>query len=220
MARISELFDDLGADGKPARLGLMGGTFDPVHDGHLACAEQTREAFGLDAVLFIPAGNPSFKRDKQVTPAQHRLAMCRAAVAENPYFDVSSIEIDRPGITYTIDTLRALREHYPQNVEFYFICGDDAIATVHQWRESAALGQLAKFIGVGRPGFELSEAQRGAIRASAPSIDISFLTIEALHISSSALRARVEAGKSIRYLTPRPVVDYIAQQGLYGKKSD
>lgn len=217
MAAISERFDTLGADGAPARLGIMGGTFDPIHDGHLACAEQTREAYQLDAVLFIPAGTPSFKRDKQVTPAHYRLAMCQAAVEANPHFDVSSIEIDRPGITYTIDTLRALREHYPQNVEFYFICGDDAIATVHQWRESAALGSLAKFVGVGRPGFELSHAQHSAIRASAPTIDISFLTIEALHISSSALRARVEAGKSIRYLTPQAVVDYIGVHNLYAR---
>ena len=114
MAVISERFDDLGRDGAPARLGIMGGTFDPIHIGHLACAEQAREAFGLDGVLFVPAGNPVFKKDRAVTPAGMRLAMCRLAVASNPAFDVSAVEVERGGDTYTVDTLRQLRAHYPR----------------------------------------------------------------------------------------------------------
>ena len=121
MAVISERFDDLGRDGAPARLGIMGGTFDPIHIGHLACAEQAREAFGLDGVLFVPAGNPVFKKDRAVTPAGMRLAMCRLAVASNPAFDVSAVEVERGGDTYTVDTLRQLRAHYPGNVELFFI---------------------------------------------------------------------------------------------------
>ena len=108
MAVVCERFDDLGEDGAPARLGIMGGTFDPIHIGHLATAEQAREAFGLDAVVFVPAGNPVFKKDRAVTPAADRLAMCRLAVASNPAFCVSAMEIERGGDTYTVDTLREL----------------------------------------------------------------------------------------------------------------
>ena len=123
---ICERFDDFGKDGKPCRLGIMGGTFDPIHNGHLACAEQAREDLGLDVILFIPTGNPVFKRGQRIAPASDRLAMCRAAIADNPYFDVSDIEIARGGDTYTIDTLRTLRGHFPPNVELYFLAGADS----------------------------------------------------------------------------------------------
>ena len=137
MTIISKRFDKLGADGKPSRLGIMGGTFDPIHNGHLRIAEEVREQLGLDAVLFVPTGNPVFKRDQKVTDAQVRLARVRRAVAGNPHFDVSSIEVERPGSTYTVDTLRELRAHYPENVEFYFIVGSDTAATVAKWRSCA-----------------------------------------------------------------------------------
>ena len=116
MAVICERFDDLGSSGAPARLGIMGGTFDPIHIGHLACAEQARVAHNLDAVVFIPTGIQPFKRDQQVTPADMRLEMCRLATATNPFFDVSAVEIERAGETYTVDTLRQLHAHYPDNV--------------------------------------------------------------------------------------------------------
>lgn len=217
MTAICERFDTLGlADShRTYRLGIMGGTFDPIHQGHLVCAEQTREAFDLDAVVFIPTCQPVFKRGQRIAPAHHRLEMCRLATLDNPYFDVSSLEIDRGGDTYTVDTLRILREHYPANVELYFIAGADAISSIAHWKNAAEMGALARFVGVDRPGYELSEAQRMAIIQEAQGITLSFITIEAIALSSSELRKRMEAGKSIRYLTPRVVADYIACHSLY-----
>ncbi|HIS40046.1 MAG TPA: nicotinate-nucleotide adenylyltransferase [Candidatus Aphodovivens avistercoris] len=207
-------FDSLGADGRSARLGIMGGTFDPIHIGHLAVAEQAREEMGLDAVVFIPAGNPVFKRDRAVTPAADRLEMCRLAVESNPFFDVSSIEIDRGGDTYTVDTLRQLRAHYPSNVELCFITGADAVASIVKWRESAAIAGLARLIAVTRPGFPLTCATRDQI-AEAGRFDVSYMQATALSVSSSDLRARVASGRSIRYLTMARVRDYIQERGLY-----
>ncbi|HIY82522.1 MAG TPA: nicotinate-nucleotide adenylyltransferase [Candidatus Rubneribacter avistercoris] len=192
----------------------MGGTFDPIHIGHLACAEQAREAFGLDGVLFVPAGNPVFKKDRAVTPAGMRLAMCRLAVASNPAFDVSAVEVERGGDTYTVDTLRQLRAHYPGNVELFFITGADAVYHILQWRESAAIADLARLIAVTRPGYALSEERRALI-AERGSFSIDHLEVTALAISSSHLRERVAAGRSIRYLTMQSVFDYVREHGLY-----
>ena len=141
--------------------------------------------------------------------------MCRAAIADNPYFDVSDIEIARGGDTYTIDTLRTLRGHFPSNVELYFLAGADAIATVSKWRGSDEMGSLAKFVGVDRPGYELSDEKRAQIVDAAKGISISFVTIEALEISSSELRRRLAEGKSIRYLTPQVVVDHVMEHEFY-----
>ena len=209
---VSARFDDLGADGAPARLGIMGGTFDPIHIGHLACAEQAREAFGLDAVVFIPTGVPAFKRDRAVTPAPDRLAMCRLAVLPNRHFDVSSLEIDRPGVTYAVDTVRALRAHFPANVELFFITGADSILSIARWRESAAVASLTRFIAVTRPGYVVTDAFKAELASLG---DLSYLEVTALAISSSALRERVHDGFSLRYLTTLPVCDYIYRHGLY-----
>lgn len=214
MAHICDKLDDLGRDGRPVRLGIMGGTFDPIHIGHLACAEQAREAFDLDAVLFIPAGNPVFKKHRAVTPAKQRLEMCRLAVQSNPAFDVSALEIERGGDTYTVDTLRQLRAHYPDNVELRFITGADAVYNIVKWRESAAIANLARLIAVTRPGYVLSEERRAFI-AEHGSFAIDYLEVTALAISSSDLRARMAHGKSIRYLTLQEVLDYILEHGLY-----
>ena len=214
MAAICERFDDLGADGRPARLGIMGGTFDPIHIGHLACAEQAREAFGLDAVVFIPAGNPVFKKDRAVTPAADRLEMCRLATRSNPAFDVSAIEIERGGDTYTVDTLRQLRAHYPDNVELRFITGADAVASIVAWRESAAIADLARLIAVTRPGYALSDERRAFIEGRGNFV-VDYLEVTSLAVSSSDLRRRVAAGASIRYLTMQRVFDYIREKCLY-----
>lgn len=217
MPTICNRFDTLGlADpARTYRLGIMGGTFDPIHQGHLVCAEQTREAFALDAVIFIPACQPVFKRGQRIAPAAHRLEMCRLATLDNPYFDVSALEIERGGDTYTVDTLTILRNHYPANVELYFIAGADAISSVSQWRDAHQMGKLARFVGVNRPGYEFSADQRRALVHEVPDINLSFVAIEAIALSSSELRARMEAGKSIRYLTAQAVVDYIAAHALY-----
>ena len=214
MAAICERFDDLGADGRPAPLGIMGGTFDPIHIGHLACAEQAREAFELAAVVFIPAGNPVFKKDRAVTPAADRLEMCRLATRSNPAFDVSAIEIERGGDTYTVDTLRQLRAHYPDNVELRFITGADAVASIVAWRESAAIADLARLIAVTRPGYALSDERRALIEGRG-NFAVDYLEITSLAVSSSDLRRRVAAGASIRYLTMQRVFDYIREKRLY-----
>ncbi|WP_241157376.1 nicotinate-nucleotide adenylyltransferase [Adlercreutzia sp. ZJ242] len=211
---VCERFDDLGADGAPARLGIMGGTFDPIHIGHLACAEQAREAYGLDAVVFIPTGNPAFKRDRDVTPGRMRLEMCRLAALPNPHFDVSDMEIARGGVTYTVDTVRALRAHYPANVELFFITGADSILSIARWRESAEIASLVRFIAVTRPGYVVTDAFKEEL-ASLGDYDVSYVEVTALSVSSSDLRARVHAGYSLRYLTPLSVCDYVHRHELY-----
>lgn len=211
---ISERFDDLGFDGAPARLGIMGGTFDPIHIGHLACAEQAREAFRLDAVVFIPTGNPAFKRDRDVTLASDRLAMCRLAVRPNPHFDVSDMEIVRGGVTYTVDTVKALRAHYPENVELFFITGADSILSIARWRESAAIARAVRFIAVTRPGYAVTPGFKAEL-AALGDYDVSYLEVTALAVSSSDLRRRVHEGYSLRYLTTLSVCDYVYRHGLY-----
>ncbi|MDR0514203.1 MAG: nicotinate-nucleotide adenylyltransferase [Coriobacteriaceae bacterium] len=217
MTLVSKRFDRLGFDDPetPRRLGIMGGTFDPIHVGHLACAESVREAFGLDAVIFIPAGIPVYKKHQKVTEAPSRLAMCELAVADNPFFDVSALEVERAGDTYTVDTLRQLRAHYPANVELFFITGADAVAHIISWRESRSIAGLARFIAVTRPGHHLSEEQKASL-AARTDIDISYTEVTALAISSSGLRERVRKGRPIRYLTPWTVCCYIEEHGLYG----
>ncbi len=214
MTVVCEKFDNLGQDGHPVRLGIMGGTFDPIHTGHLACAEEAREAFDLEAVIFIPAGIPVFKKDRAITPAADRLEMCRLAISDNPAFDVSAIEIERGGDTYTVDTLRQLRAYYPNNVELCFITGADAIHNIIEWRESAAIADLARLIAVTRPGYVFTQ-ERQAFIAEHGNFEIDHLEVTALAISSSDLRKRVNEGKSIRYLTMQPVADYIRDHHLY-----
>lgn len=219
---VSRRFDGLGADGRPRRLGIMGGTFDPIHIGHLACAEQAREAFGLDAVVFVVAGRPAFKQDRRITPAAERLAMCAAAVASNPHFDVSNIEVDREGVTYTADTLRQLRAHYPDNVELWFITGADAVCSILKWRESEVVARLAHIVAVTRPGWELTGEQRRVIEERG-AFRVHTLQATGLAVSSTDLRQRVAQGRSIRYLTMQRVLDYISEHGLYrveGKSGD
>lgn len=216
MTTVCRRFDRLGTDdpSRRYRLGIMGGTFDPIHLGHLACAEQARDAFDLDAVIFVPAGNPVFKRNQQVTPARMRLEMCRLAVESNPAFDVSAIEVDRMGDTYTVDTLRQLRAHFPENVELFFITGADAVMSIAKWRESAAIADLASLIAVTRPGFAITDDWKRELE-SYSNFKVAYLQMTALSISSSILRDWVAQGRSIRYLTMSGVCDYIRENGLY-----
>ena len=197
------------------KIGIMGGTFDPIHNGHIRLGRQAYEEYDLDCIWYMPSRIPPHKKDHTITAAKDRLAMTAAAIAPYPYFKLSDFELRRTGgNTYTADTLRLLKEEYP-DVEFFFIAGADAIASVSKWKDSDEMGKLARFVGVDRPGYELSEERRAAIKASAPGIDISFLTIEALAISSSELRNRLESGRSIRYLTPQVVVDHVMEHKLY-----
>ncbi len=206
---------ELGADpDREYRLGIMGGTFDPIHYGHLVTAEQAREALELDLVLFMPAGSPAFKQDRRVSDAEDRYAMTLLATAANAAFDASRFEIDRPGVTYTIDTLRALRSYYPDNVKLFFITGADAIMDLLTWHDAAAMASLATFIAATRPGYDIDQASE-RVAASGVPFDVRYIEIPALAISSTNIRERVSRGKSVRYLTSESVIGYIRKNGLY-----
>ena len=193
-------------DGQEFRLGIMGGTFDPIHYGHLVTAEQARESLDLDAVLFMPAGSPAFKLDKPVTPAEDRYAMTA--------FLASRFEIDRPGVTYTADTLHALRDFYPPQVKLYFITGADAIIDIVTWHDAERIAELATFIAATRPGFDIDTA-RARIKESGLPFDVRYIQIPALAISSTNIRKRVARGMSVRYLTSESVLGYIRKRRLY-----
>ncbi len=195
-------------------LGIMGGTFDPIHFGHLVTAEQAREAFHLDEVLFMPTNDPIRKQGKQVTPARTRLEMVELAVRSNSFFSSSDLEIARGGVTYTVDTLDELRDLYPDNVVFYFITGADAVLDILTWRDASRIASTAVLIGATRPGYDL-ESARKQHEASGFRFDVRYLEIPALAISSTDLRTRVSQGKSIRYLTPGIVLEFIREEGLY-----
>lgn len=215
MPEPASLLPDLGADpSRIYRLGIMGGTFDPIHYGHLVTAEQAREALDLDLVLFMPAGSPAFKQGKHVTGAEDRYAMTLLATAANPAFSASRFEIDRGGVTYTVDTLRELRAHYPDNVELYFITGADAIIDIVTWRDAQDIGALATLIAATRPGYDI-ETAKARIKASDMEFDVRYIEIPALAVSSTNLRERVSCGKSVRYLTSESVLGYIRKNKLY-----
>lgn len=214
-ARSQQGLPYLGGDPfREYRLGIMGGTFDPIHYGHLVTAEQAREALGLDLVLFMPAGSPAFKDDERVTSAEDRYAMTLLATAANPSFDASRFEIDRPGTTYTVDTLRRMRAHYPDNVRLFFITGADAILDIVSWHDADDIARLATLIAATRPGYEIDQA-RARIEASGIGFDVRYIEIPALAVSSTNIRERVSHGKSVRYLAPSSVIGYIEKNGLY-----
>lgn len=214
-ARDPQGLPRLGEDpGREYRLGIMGGTFDPIHYGHLVTAEQAREALNLDLVLFMPAGSPAFKDDRGVTSAEDRYAMTLLATAANEDFRASRFEIDRPGTTYTVDTLRELRAFYPDNVRLFFITGADAIQSIITWRDAGSIASLATLIAATRPGYDIDQASR-RVEESGLGFDVHYIEIPALAISSTAIRSRVADGKSARYLTSESVLGYIRKNGLY-----
>jgi nicotinate-nucleotide adenylyltransferase len=194
-------------DGKVA-LGIMGGTFDPIHHGHLVAASEVAHVFELDEVVFVPTGQPWEKEERAVSPAEDRYLMTVIATASNPRFSVSRVDIDRPGPTYTIDTLRDLREERGPYVEFFFITGADALARLISWRDADELLTLAHFVGCTRPGHRLSGH-------GLPDGKASLIEIPALAISSTECRERVRAGEPIWYLVPDGIVQYIAKRRLY-----
>lgn len=187
------------------RLGVMGGTFDPIHNGHLVAASEVASALALDEVIFVPTGFPAQK--SVVTSSEHRYLMAVIATAANPRFSVSRVDIDRPGVTYTVDTLTDLAAQYP-DCDLFFISGADAIAQILAWKEIGRLWSMAQFIAVTRPGhrMDLPEAPEGSIQV---------IEVPALSISSSDCRTRVSSGKPVWYLVPDGVVQYIGKHGLY-----
>ena len=195
------------------RLGIMGGTFDPIHYGHLLMAEEARQAFALDDVVFVPNGRPAHKKAYLVSSPEERYAMTLLATGSNPCFSASRIEIERPGPSYTIDTLREFRRMYPELAALYFITGADAVLEILTWHEYDKLVRECQFIAVTRPGFVL---ERLPEIVDATFLDrVHYLPIPRLEISSTDIRKRVREGRSIKYLTPEPVEAYIRQQGLY-----
>lgn len=193
----------------------MGGTFDPIHHGHLVAASEASNLFGLDEVLFVPSGRPWQKTaGGEVTEPEHRYLMTVIATAANPSFSVSRVDVDRPGDTYTIDTLRDLRGKYPK-AEFFFITGADALANILTWQRWEELFELAKFVGVSRPGYELSLAAFGDRLAELPEGSVTLVEVPALAISSTDCRQRSRDGRPIWYLVPDGVVQYIGKHQLY-----
>ncbi|MCI8867401.1 MAG: nicotinate-nucleotide adenylyltransferase [Anaerotignum sp.] len=197
-------------------IAIMGGTFDPIHNGHLVTAEAVRHRFKVDRVVFIPTGRPAHKTDKQVTHNEHRYLMTVLATMRNENFDVSRIEIDRPGITYTIDTIKALKKICRPDVRLYFITGADAIHQIMSWKEPERLLTLCDFVAVTRPGYRKNQMfeEIGEIREKFAS-RIHYMEVPALAISSSDIRERARKGEPIKYLLPQEVEDYIHKFKLY-----
>ncbi len=193
------------------RLGVMGGTFDPIHHGHLVAASEVASRFALDEVVFVPTGQPWQKADRLVSGAEDRYLMTVIATASNPRFTVSRVDIDRPGATYTVDTLQDLRAERGDDVDMYFITGADALAQIFTWRDVDQLFALAHFVGCTRPGVELDSPTI----AQLPPNRVTMLEIPALSISSTACRKRVDQQDPIWYLVPDGIVQYIAKRGLY-----
>lgn len=202
-------------DGPPLRLGVFGGSFDPIHIGHLRLAEEAREIFALDTVLFVPTHVSPFKLDRPVTPPEHRLEMVRQALEGNNAFAVSAVECFRDGPSYTVETLRQLHAEQP-STELWFVTGTDAVADLPRWREPEEVLSLARFAVAIRPGTTEIEA-RESLAHLPPSWQerISYFKMQGLDISSTDLRARIAAGRSVRYLVPPAIEAYIAAHGLY-----
>ena len=190
----------------------MGGTFDPIHYGHLVTAEAALWQFSLDEVLFVPTGQPWMKDRPEVSPVEHRYLMTVIAVSSNPHFSVSRLEIDRGGPTYTVETLRALREQYGEKTELFFVTGADAILEIFQWKDSDEALELARFIAATRPGYDIAGFEAQA-PTKHPNVEV--MTVPALAISSTDIRRRVGEGSPIRYLVPEGVKTYIEKTGLY-----
>lgn len=194
------------------RLGVMGGTFDPIHHGHLVAASEAQSLLDLDEVVFVPTGQPWQKAERTVSPPEHRYLMTVVATASNPRFTVSRVDIDRDGPTFTIDTLRDLRAARPDD-ELFFITGADALAQILSWKDADELFELAHFVGVTRPGYELSES-------GLPQDRVTLQEVPAMSISSTNCRDRVAAGEPVWYLVPDGVVQYINKYALYTRPTD
>lgn len=192
----------------------MGGTFDPIHNGHLVAASEVAALFDLDEVVFVPTGQPWQKRGRAVTAAEDRYLMTVIATASNPRFSVSRVDIDRGGATYTKDTLRDLRAQNP-DADLYFITGADALASILSWQNWEQMFAIARFIGVSRPGYELDGKHISAAMAELPADALHLVEVPALAISSTDCRMRAEQSRPIWYLVPDGVVQYVTKRNLY-----
>lgn len=200
-----------------SKIGVLGGTFDPIHLGHLIVAEDIRQKLGLGKVLFVPAGRPwlKLKEEKPISAAEHRLAMVRLAVASNPYFKVSTLEIDRPGLSYSIDTVLELKAKLGAGAEIYFIVGPDALAELPRWKDPGRLVEICQVVGIGRPGHAQTDLH--ILESSIPGVSqrIMLMDVPQIDIGATEIRKRVAQGLSIRYLVPEAVEKYIVHHKLY-----
>lgn len=200
------------------RIGISGGTFDPIHHGHLIISEEIREEFHLDKIVFIPSGKPPHKDESEVSEAEHRFNMVCMATRSNPYFEVSRIEMDRAGYIYTVDTMECLKDEYGENTELFFITGTDIVWDLPKWKKPAELFKLCEFIVAYRPGYDkekfLDEVQRLKSEYGAR---ISLANTPAIELSSTMIRERVRNGSSIKYMVPENVEEYIYSNKLYLK---
>jgi len=200
----------------PKRLGIMGGTFDPIHYGHLVAAEAAAHEFSLDRVIFVPAARPPHKKDYPITEAGHRYLMTVLAVTTNPKFEASSIEIDRSGYSYTFDTVREFRHVYGEEVQVFFITGADAILEIMTWKNVQKLIEICSFIAATRPGFDLTALDQRIQELPRGCQDRIFpMEVPALAISSTDIRQRVREGRPIKYLLPEPVEYFLLKNRLY-----
>ena len=187
------------------KIGILGGTFNPIHNGHLILADEVRQKLKLDKIFFIPVNIPAHKEEKDLLPANERLKMVRLALKNNPYFEALDIEIRREGRSYTIDTLRQLHKEYPQADKFVFIVGSDSLNYLNNWKDIAEVMKLAKFVAAARPGYPLKNIPKNILP----------LAIESIDVSGFRLRQRLKAGESVRYYLPEGVRKYIEKKGLY-----
>jgi nicotinate-nucleotide adenylyltransferase len=192
------------------KIGLFGGTFNPIHTGHLIIAEVIRQALQIDQILFIPAKIHAFKNNQQIQSSRHRLRMLELVIRDNPYFLISELELNKEGISYTIDTIKMLRLQYPEDrYTLYFLMGADNVAQFHKWKEPAELVKLCNFVVFGRPGFEVDPKSDPLVSK------FQFVEAPLLEISSTDIRNRIQGNISIRYMVPPQVEAYIHQHSLY-----
>lgn len=196
-------------------IGVFGGTFDPIHIGHLTVAEEVRVKLGLAQIIFIPAGQPWLKADRSITPAEHRLKMLSLATADNPHFTISTIEIDRTGPSYSVDTLTTLRRRLGNEAEIFFLLGGDALAELTQWKDPSRLVQMCQLVAFDRPGDSLSSLE--LLESAIPGIShrIRFVKVSQLDISATQIRNLAAQGASLGKLVPQAVEKYILEHGLY-----
>ncbi len=202
------------------RIGVFGGTFDPPHVGHLAAAEHVRQVHHLDQVIFVPVGKPPHKASDRLTSARHRYLMTVLATLENPHFTVSRVEIDRRGISYTVDTLRQLRAEFGEENEYFFLIGYDALNAFHTWREPEQILQMCRLIALARPGYSLHELPEKLGSLYTDFRDrIIIAEMPQFDVSSREIREQIAEGASVRYRVHELVLNYIERFGLYREAS-
>jgi len=201
------------------KIAVFGGTFDPIHFGHLIVSEEVRNKLGLEEVLFLPAGQPWLKASTPISPAKHRLEMVRLAIADNPHFELCTAEVDRPGPSYAVDTMDELRRRLGSEVKLFFLLGSDCLGELPRWKEPQRLIQLCRLVVFTRPGFSLPPME--GLELAIPGLAKNSVSVQVTQVDISAtdIRRRVAQGAAVRQFVPPAVEDYILKQGLYRKPS-